>query len=66
MATVVRLKRRCDEPTLEGLVLACKKRKSEDDEIQLTPVFKFAGTVKNRVNRYFLYTYVLITRTLIM
>ncbi|PNF27194.1 hypothetical protein B7P43_G06489 [Cryptotermes secundus] len=48
MAAVVRLKRRADEQPLEGLVLTCKKRKSEDDEIQITPVFKFAGTVKNR------------------
>jgi hypothetical protein len=64
MAAVVRLKRRSDEPPLEGLVLACKKKKSEDDEIQLTPVFKFAGTVTNRVNRCILSTYVLIHKIL--
>jgi hypothetical protein len=66
MAAVVRLKRRSDESPLEGLVLACKKKKLEDDDIQLTPVFKFAGTVKNPVNRHFLSTYMLITMSKIM
>lgn len=54
MATVVRLKRRSDEPPLEGLVLACKRKKPEDDlaattnEIQFTSVFKFEATVNNQ------------------
>jgi hypothetical protein len=60
MAAVVRLKRRSDEPLLEGLVLSCKRKKSEDDlaptknEIQFTSVFQFAATVKNQVNWDFL------------
>jgi hypothetical protein len=61
MAAVVRLKRRADELSFEGLVLACKKKKTEDNDIQVTPVFKFAGTVKYQVNMYFLSTYVLMS-----
>jgi hypothetical protein len=50
MTAVVSVKRCADEQHLEGLLLAYKKIRSEDDEIQLTPVFKFAGTVKYRCN----------------
>jgi hypothetical protein len=72
MATaIVRLKRRLDEDPHEGLVLACKRKKSDDlvvteNKIPFTAVFKFAGTVKNQVNRYILCTYVLITQSEIM
>jgi hypothetical protein len=56
MAAVVRLKRRCDEEPLEALVLACKRKKTEDDlattknETEFATILKFAGTVNNRVN----------------
>jgi hypothetical protein len=68
MAAVVRLKRRSDEPPLERLVLACKRKKSEDDlaatknNIQFTSVFKFAATVKNQVNWDFLSTFVVMSK----
>jgi hypothetical protein len=60
-AAVVRLKRRSDEEPLEGLVLACKRKKSDDlvaaeNQIPFTAVLKFAGTVKNQVNTLCLFT----------
>ncbi|XP_021940024.1 probable RNA polymerase II nuclear localization protein SLC7A6OS, partial [Zootermopsis nevadensis] len=53
MAAVVRLKRRFDEEPLEALVLACKRKKTEDlattkDENPFTTILNFAGTVNNR------------------
>jgi hypothetical protein len=67
-AAVVRLKRRSDEESLERLLLACKRKKSNDletteNQIPFTAALKFAGTVKNQVNRYILFTYVLITKS---
>lgn len=57
MAAVVRLKRRFDEEPLEALVLACKRKKTEDlattkDENPFTTILNFAGTVNNRVNTH--------------
>jgi hypothetical protein len=58
MAAVVRLKRRSDEEPFEALVLACKRKKIEDDlattknETPFTTILNFAGTVNNRVNTH--------------
>ncbi|KAG5873637.1 hypothetical protein JTB14_022371 [Gonioctena quinquepunctata] len=51
MATVVRVKRRCDEEPLEAFVLNCKRRKLNTTEDPLsstdsTTLFKFAGTLE--------------------
>jgi hypothetical protein len=68
---VVRLKRRSDQEPLEGLLIACKRQKSDDletteNQIPFTTVLKFAGTVRHQVNTYILFTYVLITKGEIM
>jgi hypothetical protein len=60
MAAVVKLNRSGEKHSLEG-VLACKKRKTENNEV--ITVFKFAGTVKYQVNMYFMSTYVLMSKT---
>jgi hypothetical protein len=58
MAAVVRLKRCSDEEPLEALVLACKRKKTEEDlattknETPFTTILKFAGTVNSRVNTH--------------
>lgn len=55
MAAVLRVKRRNDAEPLEALVIACKRRKTENLESEetvddsVTAVLKFAGTVKNQV-----------------
>jgi hypothetical protein len=72
MAAVVRLKRRSDEEPLDGLVLACKRKKLDDDltatgnETPFTTVLKFAGTVKNQVNTYSFSICLLVTVSRIM
>ncbi|XP_076243379.1 female sterile (2) ltoPP43 [Calliopsis andreniformis] len=56
MAAVLRVKRRYEDEPSNALVIACKRRKTaENDEVEesaafdpLTTVFKFAGTVKNQ------------------
>jgi hypothetical protein len=56
MAAVVRLKRRLDEEPLEAVVLACKRKKIENElettknDTPFQTILKFAGTVKNQVN----------------
>jgi hypothetical protein len=55
MTAVVRLKRRFDEEPLEALVLACKRKKTDDfattkTETPFTTILTFAGTVRNQVN----------------
>lgn len=47
---VVRVKRRCEEIPIETLILACKRKKTENDHS--TSVFKFAATVEDQVNGY--------------
>lgn len=53
MATVLRVKRRNDDEPWNALLIACKKRKTDESEAaeanSLTAVVKFAGTVKNQV-----------------
>lgn len=57
MTTILRVKRRCSDEPLDALILACKKRKTDNDETieaagskePLTTVVKFAGTVQNQV-----------------
>lgn len=58
MAAVLRVKRRHEDEPLNALIIACKRRKTAENEeaekseeaesVPLT-VFKFAGTVKNQV-----------------
>ncbi|XP_046745425.1 probable RNA polymerase II nuclear localization protein SLC7A6OS [Diprion similis] len=56
MAAVLRVKRRNHEEPLEALVIACKRRKTENIDAAetasdpVTAVLKFAGTVKNQAD----------------
>lgn len=47
MATYVRLKRKRDEEPTDKLLIACKKGKTEDANVQV--VFQRAGTVSTKV-----------------
>uniref|UniRef100_A0A1B6G230 Probable RNA polymerase II nuclear localization protein SLC7A6OS n=1 Tax=Cuerna arida TaxID=1464854 RepID=A0A1B6G230_9HEMI len=50
---VVRVKRHCNEEPIDALLLACKRRKTENDN--LTSVFKFAATVDNQDENVYKY-----------
>lgn len=57
MAAVLRVKRRCDDEPLNALIIACKRRKTDENEQPedstasgpLATILKFALTVKNQV-----------------
>nr|XP_023018306.1 probable RNA polymerase II nuclear localization protein SLC7A6OS [Leptinotarsa decemlineata]XP_023018307.1 probable RNA polymerase II nuclear localization protein SLC7A6OS [Leptinotarsa decemlineata]XP_023018308.1 probable RNA polymerase II nuclear localization protein SLC7A6OS [Leptinotarsa decemlineata] len=46
MATVVRVKRRCDDEPIEAFIFSCKRRKISSDDPLYTTVFKFARTLE--------------------
>jgi hypothetical protein len=51
--TVIRVKRRRSEASLDALLLACKRQKCEETGIQpdtVTTVVKLAGTFENLVS----------------
>ncbi|GLG97827.1 Uncharacterized protein GBIM_04505 [Gryllus bimaculatus] len=54
MATVLRVKRRCNEEPLEALVFACKRRKKleeiSEDKDSFATILKFSTTVKAQEN----------------
>ena len=48
---LIRVKRRQDEDAVDALLLTCKRQKIE--ESQFSTVFKFAGTVVEKVHIHF-------------
>lgn len=57
---MVRLKRLLDEEPLEAIVINCKRRKTdkhklENQEDDLSTIFKFVGTVTNPVGRQYIH-----------
>lgn len=56
MSTVIRLKRRAIEEPLEGVILNCKKLRTDivddttsDQNTDTTKLLKFSGTIKSQV-----------------
>lgn len=56
MSTVIRVKRLLEEEPLDTIIVNCKKRKLNDNDVNyeandhITGIFKLAGTLKNEVN----------------